>query len=104
MSHVGGSLFFRRTTARVVRAVWQDTTALCIIAPCATLPSPAQGVGPATASAVLQAFHPSIPFMSDEAMMAALGEKAYTIPIALEFIKTLREKAAELNKLDAERE
>lgn len=67
-------------------------------------PSVPQGVGPATASAVLQAFHSSIPFMSDEAMTAALGEKAYTVPVALEFTKALRQKAVELERLDREGE
>lgn len=38
----------------------------------------AQGVGPATASAVMEAFDPSIPFLSDEAQQAALGTKDYT--------------------------
>ncbi len=38
----------------------------------------AQGVGPATASAILEAYNPSIPFLSDEAQQAALGSKDYT--------------------------
>ena len=37
-----------------------------------------QGVGPATASAALEAFDPSVPFTSDQAMLAALSSKDYT--------------------------
>jgi hypothetical protein len=37
-----------------------------------------QGVGPATASAILEAFDPTIAFTSDEAMLAALDSKDYT--------------------------
>lgn len=36
-----------------------------------------QGVGPATASAVLQALDPSVPYTSDQAMLAALGSRDY---------------------------
>lgn len=39
---------------------------------------PTQGVGSATASAALEAFDPSVPFTSDEAMLAALNSKDYT--------------------------
>lgn len=42
-----------------------------------------QGVGPATASAVLEAYEPSIPFSSDQAMLAALDSKDYTGAVPL---------------------
>lgn len=58
-----------------------------------------KGVGPATASAVLAAFDPHIaPFMSDEAMVAALGSsKEYTLKQYLVFAERLQNKAKELN-------
>ncbi|KAL6995289.1 hypothetical protein U1Q18_005425 [Sarracenia purpurea var. burkii] len=58
-----------------------------------------KGVGPATASAVLAAHAPDLaPFMSDEAMVAALGNsKDYTLKQYLVFVDKLQAKAKELN-------
>ncbi|KAM7266432.1 hypothetical protein ACFE04_004329 [Oxalis oulophora] len=58
-----------------------------------------KGVGPATASAVLAAYAPEIaPFMSDEAMQAALGHsKDYTLKQYLILADKLQTKAKELN-------
>ncbi|KAL3514348.1 hypothetical protein ACH5RR_027065 [Cinchona calisaya] len=58
-----------------------------------------KGVGPATASAILAAYAPQItPFMSDEAMEAAIGNtKEYTLKIYLAFVKKLQAKAMELS-------
>lgn len=57
-----------------------------------------QGVGPATASAVLEAFDPSIPYASDAAMLGALGSKDYTVKKVLELTAALRGKAAALSE------
>lgn len=57
-----------------------------------------QGVGPATATAVLTATDPSVPFNSDEALMAACGSRDYTVKQALELTEALRKKAAALNE------
>lgn len=59
-----------------------------------------KGVGPATASAVLAAYAPDIaPFMSDEAMVAALGNsKEYTLKQYLVFVDKLQAKAQELSQ------
>ncbi|PON65570.1 DNA binding protein [Parasponia andersonii] len=58
-----------------------------------------KGVGPATASAILAAYAPHVaPFMSDEAMEAALGNsKDYTAKQYLLFAKKLQTKAEELS-------
>ena len=64
-----------------------------------------QGVGPATASAILEAFDPSIPFQSDQAMLAALGgSKDYTVAYALRLTGALRKKAAQLSKGSSSRQ
>ncbi|KAL5777542.1 hypothetical protein ACOSP7_010468 [Xanthoceras sorbifolium] len=57
-----------------------------------------KGVGPATASAVLAAYAPDVaPFMSDEAMEAALGNsKDYSLKQYLLFANKLQAKAKEL--------
>ncbi|KAL3688503.1 hypothetical protein R1sor_014812 [Riccia sorocarpa] len=57
-----------------------------------------KGVGPATASAVLAVYAPDVaPFMSDEAMMAALGNaKDYTLKQYLVLAEKLLTKAKEL--------
>ncbi|KAL8159568.1 hypothetical protein V2J09_001105 [Rumex salicifolius] len=58
-----------------------------------------KGVGPATASAVLAAYAPDVaPFMSDEAMEAALGNsKDYTLKQYIAFASKLLAKAKELS-------
>jgi hypothetical protein len=56
-----------------------------------------KGIGPATASAALSASHPSIPFMSDEAMQASLGYRDYTVKAAVELTAALQKKAKELS-------
>ncbi|KAA8528434.1 hypothetical protein F0562_035789 [Nyssa sinensis] len=58
-----------------------------------------KGIGPATASAVLAAYAPDVaPFMSDEAMVAALGNsKDYTLKQYLIFVDKLQSKAKELS-------
>ncbi|KAI0525260.1 hypothetical protein KFK09_004653 [Dendrobium nobile] len=57
-----------------------------------------KGVGPATASAVLAAYAPELaPFMSDEALLATLGNaKEYTLKQYLSFADKLQKKAKEL--------
>ncbi|KAI7837728.1 hypothetical protein COHA_008450 [Chlorella ohadii] len=69
-------------------AIKQALAELCVL----------KGVGPATASAALEAFDPSVPFSSDEAMLAALNSKDYTVPKVLELTAALRNKAAALSK------
>ncbi|KAL5988308.1 hypothetical protein ACLOJK_036071 [Asimina triloba] len=58
-----------------------------------------KGVGPATASAVLAAYAPDVaPFMSDEAMVAAIGNsKDYSLKQYLFFAEKLQNKAKELS-------
>ncbi|KAL5127128.1 hypothetical protein HKD37_14G039609 [Glycine soja] len=58
-----------------------------------------KGVGPATASAVLATFAPHLtPFMSDEAMEAALGSsKDYSLKQYIKFVDKLQRKAEELS-------
>ncbi|KAL6578458.1 hypothetical protein OROMI_010786 [Orobanche minor] len=61
-----------------------------------------KGVGPATASAVLAAYSPEVaPFMSDEAMMAVIGDtKDYSLKRYLVFAERMQAKAKELSSSD----
>ncbi len=52
-----------------------------------------KGIGPATATALLTAADDSIPFLSDEAGVAACGCREYTTPAALALTAALRAKA-----------
>ncbi|XP_078177657.1 DNA binding protein [Carex rostrata] len=58
-----------------------------------------KGVGPATASAILAVYAPDIaPFMSDEALMEAMGSaKEYTLKQYIPFAEKLQKKAEELS-------
>lgn len=57
-----------------------------------------QGIGPATGSAILQAYNPHVPFASDEAMKASLGKAEYTPAAVLKLTRALGDKAKELAK------
>ncbi|KAL7085358.1 hypothetical protein ACP275_14G277400 [Erythranthe tilingii] len=61
-----------------------------------------KGVGPATASAVLAAYAPDVaPFMSDEAMVAVVGDsKDYSLKRYLVFAEKIQIKAKELSSSD----
>ncbi|KAK9811619.1 hypothetical protein WJX72_007087 [[Myrmecia] bisecta] len=60
-----------------------------------------KGIGPATASAVLTAYDATVPFMSDEAMAAALsGSKEYTLKQYLLLVEALQQKAQKLSVTD----
>ena len=54
-----------------------------------------KGVGPATATALLSAADPSIPFLSDEALVAVLGAREYSKPAALRVTAELNEQQQE---------
>ncbi|RUS19640.1 hypothetical protein BC937DRAFT_87166 [Endogone sp. FLAS-F59071] len=58
-----------------------------------------KGVGPATASAILAAYSPLIPFMSDEAMEAipGMGKIAYVEKYYLKYLENVTAKCDELN-------
>ena len=59
-----------------------------------------RGVGPATASAVLAAHSPhAVPFMADEAMEAAIGQRDYTDRAFTDFTKVMCTRALALRKL-----
>ncbi len=61
-----------------------------------------QGIGPASASLVLTASSPDVPFMSDEAMSACgLDLKDYSMPAYQRFAGKMREKAEQLSKQGA---
>ncbi len=57
-----------------------------------------KGVGPATASAALSSADASVPFMSDEALTAALGKKEYTVGAAVSLAAALQAKARALSE------
>ncbi|KAL0052823.1 hypothetical protein WJX82_008343 [Trebouxia sp. C0006] len=62
-----------------------------------------KGVGPATASAMLTAVSASLPFMSDDAMAAALpGRPEYTVKKYLHLVTALRTKAEYLSNSSGE--
>ncbi len=58
-----------------------------------------QGIGPASASAILTAADPRLPFMSDEAMGLALGGKLqYTAKQYVQYAIAMRKKATGLSR------
>lgn len=59
-----------------------------------------KGVGPATASGILQAMSSSCPFMSDESLEIALGSRDYTVKKYIELMNVLRHKAEWLTEVE----
>ena len=56
-----------------------------------------QGIGPASASAILTAAFPCFPYFSDEAIEVVLKKKEYTVKRYIEFAVAIREKAQQLS-------
>ena len=70
---------------------------LVVLLPSLTICLTLQGIGPAPASAMLTVYSPSLPFMSDEALAAALpGRPAYTAKKYMQLVQALRDKAIQL--------
>ncbi|KAI0563161.1 hypothetical protein FGB62_45g168 [Gracilaria domingensis] len=64
-----------------------------------------RGCGPATASVILNVADSSLPFMSDELLLAALGQaNKYTVKVYLELKDAVQKKMAELSKENSEKE
>eukprot|EP00271_Cylindrocystis_brebissonii_P019679 TRINITY_DN613_c0_g2_i1.p1 TRINITY_DN613_c0_g2~~TRINITY_DN613_c0_g2_i1.p1 ORF type:complete len:284 (-),score=53.77 TRINITY_DN613_c0_g2_i1:475-1326(-) len=62
-----------------------------------------KGVGPATASAILAAYDPMAPFMSDEAYDVSVGgSNSYSLKQYLTFAEKIKAKAAELTSKSKE--
>lgn len=59
-----------------------------------------KGCGPATASAVLAAVDKDVPFMSDELLQEATGERKYTVAAYTQLVKKVKHKAQQLSKAD----
>jgi hypothetical protein len=55
-----------------------------------------RAIGPATATAVLAVFSCDVPFMADEAMEGAIGDRSYTLKHCMNFTEMLQKRAAEL--------
>jgi hypothetical protein len=55
-----------------------------------------RGVGPATASAILSAIDPRVPFMSDEALLVCLGKREYTEKAYRRLIECMQDKYKEI--------
>ena len=56
-----------------------------------------QGIGPASASAILTAAFSCFPYFSDETMEVVLKKKEYTVKRYIEFAVAVREKALQLS-------
>ena len=56
-----------------------------------------QGIGPASASAILTAAFSCFPYFSDEAMEVVLKKREYTVKRYIEFAVAIREKALKLS-------
>ncbi|KAJ1562648.1 hypothetical protein HK096_006261, partial [Nowakowskiella sp. JEL0078] len=69
------------------------------------LTKPLKGIGPATASAILASYSPTIPFMSDEAVLSLITKKGstlHTLNNYLEYYSEVCHQVKKLNELDDE--
>jgi hypothetical protein len=58
-----------------------------------------KGVGPATASAMAALVQPSLPFMADEALVAAVGGRPdYSLPQYMRFAGAMQQRAEQLSQ------
>ena len=93
------SVLFHAPGATPVPALSSSGVGAAIDALCAL-----KGVGPATATALVSAADPSVPFLSDEALTAVLGAREYSRPAALRVTAALRQRAEELNGVQQQQE
>jgi hypothetical protein len=65
-----------------------------------SIASKLKAVGPATASAILCAASPDVPFMADESLQAVsgMGKPTYTLKQYITYANTLQERARQLSK------
>ena len=80
-------------------AALTKTTPTSLSSAIVALSSPLKGVGPATATAVLAAFNPSLcAFCADEALEQFVGSRNYTVAEANALFLACKAKAEELNR------